>query len=341
MYRLGELDASSANLVRVIDYFDALIRHGADTAAMMRASAALADCVVGMDVTGWPGAGREPRRCDTRGKWSPQPQLAPSSIKDVVIDDAVVGNVWIERPGPTLPLDDMLVDRMALTAAILLQPRRALTPAEHTVNLLFPMDDLAVLTSCAGLGIDPDATVRIVVYATDAELSCPSDAIAGKALPITVDDEVLLPVTDHSSITTRVAHVGISLPAAASKAHRYLGTARFARSHASDSVPIVDAVELGALNLLAADHNLPHEAIPDLVRARTLGETEFGSELVATLRIYLQSGTLRTAADRMHLHHSSVAHRLTKLSQHFGFSVDSIENRARATAMMMVLDSTA
>ncbi|MFF2027222.1 hypothetical protein ACFVW2_36305, partial [Streptomyces sp. NPDC058171] len=99
MYRLAELDANSAGLVRVIDYFDALIRHGADAAAMMRASAALADCVVGMDVSGWPGIGHGARRCDSRGRWSPQPQRPPSSSKDVVIDDVVVGTVWIERVG--------------------------------------------------------------------------------------------------------------------------------------------------------------------------------------------------------------------------------------------------
>lgn len=202
------------------------------------------------------------------------------------------------------------------------------------------MDDLAVLTSCAALGIDPDTPVRIVVHATDADLSCPPEAMAGKASAITVDDDVLLLVTDPTTITTHVAHVGISLAAAASMAHLYVGTARFARSQASEDHPVVDAVALGALNLLAAGHDVPHDSIPDLVRIGELDTAEFGSELVATLRIYLQSGTLRAAADRMHLHHSSVAHRLAKLSQYVGFTVDSIENRARATAMMMVLDST-
>ncbi|MDV6264595.1 hypothetical protein [Rhodococcoides yunnanense] len=56
--------------------------------------------------------------------------------------------------------------------------------------------------------------------------------------------------------------------------------------------------------------------------------------------MYLRSGSLRGAADRMHLHHSSVAHRLPKLSQHLWFTVDAIENRPRATSMMMVIDSS-
>jgi hypothetical protein len=55
--------------------------------------------------------------------------------------------------------------------------------------------------------------------------------------------------------------------------------------------------------------------------------------------VYLRSGTLRATADDMHLHHSTVAHRLGRLSRHLGFTVDAIEHRPRATAMMMVLGS--
>lgn len=343
MYRLAELDTNSAGLVRVIDYFDALIRHGADTAAMMRASAVLADCVVGMDVAGWPGgtsgAGHEARRCDPRGHWSPQPQNPPSSSKDVVIDDVVAGTVWIERTGTTLPLDDMLVDRMALTAAIILQPRRVLTAAEHTVNLLFPMDDMAVLTSCAALKIDPTSALRVLVHNVGADVRIPPSATAGLSVSVTVDDDVYAVVTDTEDIPESAAYMGISLAAPASNVHVLLGTARFARSRASNFHPIVDAVDLGALVLLTADSTVPHSSIPDLARATELRETESGAELLDTLRQYLRAGTLRAAADHMHLHHSSVAHRLAKLSHHLGFAVDAVENRARATAMMMVVDS--
>ncbi|GGG18017.1 hypothetical protein GCM10007304_35100 [Rhodococcoides trifolii] len=320
MYRLAELDANSAGLVRVIDYFDALIRHGADTAAMMRASAALADCVVGMDVPGRP----EARRCDPRGRWSPQPVRPPSSSKDVVVDDVVVGAVWIERQGPALPLDDMLVDRMALTTAIILQPSRTRTKEDFTTDLLFPSDAMTALASCAALGIDPAAAVRVVV--ADRPLTV---ATAGTSVAVTVDSEVLHIVTDPGVVDG--SSVGISLPAPARDIHRMIVSARFARSQTSDIRPVVDAVDLGALNLLMP--GIGRDSIPDLVRV-----ADVDSELVATLRTYLQSGTYRAAADRLHLHHSSVAHRLTKLSTKLGFAVDSIENRARATAMMMVVD---
>ena len=349
MYRLAELDAGSAGLVRVIDYFDALVRHGADTAALLRASAQLADCVVGIEITGRSGTPHYLHRCDPRGRWSPEPHLEPSSVKEIVVDDVAAGTVWIERSGASLPLDEMLVDRMALTAAIILQPRRLPTEAEHTRNLLFPMDELAVLTSCAGLGVEPSTVVRVVVSTADgtARLQFSEDSIPGRSTGIEANEERLnlvvgsfVPSQDLiAAAALQSVFAGVSLAANASEVHILVGTARFARSQASEIAPIVNADDLGALNLLAPGVRVDHTRIPDLVRANAFRASKNGSDLLETLRAYLRFGTLRATADYMHLHHSSVAHRLVKLSQHVGFAVDTIENRARAAAMMMVVDN--
>ncbi|MFC8934275.1 PucR family transcriptional regulator [Rhodococcus sp. NPDC057135] len=353
MYRLAELDADSAGLVRVIDYFDTLVRHGADTASLLRASAQLADCVVGIEIVEHGRSKKNLRRCDPRGRWSPEPQRTPSTIRDIAVDDEVLGTVWIERPGTNLPLDEMLVDRMALTASIILRPRRLLTATEHTYNLLFPMDELAVLTSCASLGLDPATPVRVITSAalpmnpnTTAHLTISKDWSPGKAAGVEADGEFLNLVTASFTATTELSEgalslsirAGISLTAAVSEVNTIISTARFARAQASETTPIVNADDLGALNLLAPGSHIDHSRIPDLVLAKEIGDTKQGFELLETLRTYLRSGTLRATADAMHLHHSSVAHRLTKLSQHVGFHVDTIENRARATAMMLVLD---
>ncbi|MGW6655992.1 helix-turn-helix domain-containing protein [Rhodococcus sp. NPDC055024] len=353
MYRLAELEADSAGLVRVIDYFDTLVRHGADTASLLRASAQLADCVVGIEIVEH-GSKKSSRRCDQRGRWSPEPCLAPSITREIAVDDDVLGKVWIERPGAHLPLDEMLVDRMALTASIILQPRRLPTEAEHTRNLLFPMDELAVLTSCAGLGIAPHTPVRVMATKTvsdmvhvAARLVISHDCTPGRAVGIEADSEYLNLVTSSFAPTTELSEAalssslraGVSLAAAASEVHMMTSTARFARTQTSATTPIVNADGFGALNLLAPGSHIDHSKIPDLVLAKEIGDTKQGSELLGTLRTYLRSGTLRATADAMHLHHSSVAHRLAKLSRYVGFHVDTIENRARATAMMLVLDA--
>lgn len=340
MYRLAELDADSAGLVRVIDYFDALIRHGADTTAMLRASAALADCVVGIDVVGTSGGHRQRARCDPKGRWLTQAAGERSAAKDVVVDDVVMGSVWIERAGPALALDDMLVDRMALTAAVILVPRHSPSAAEHTRSVLFPVDDIALLSSLTALHIEPTDRVRVAMSAADSPPG-PASPTAGRSVPITVDDHVLYLLTNEPPAPpVGCSHLGVSLALRADDIHRHLGNARFALAQASEYRPVVIADRLGALNLLDRGSSLTLSDVPDLVRANELRATPHGRELLGTLRAYLGSGSLRATADRTHLHHSSVAHRLAKVSEAMGYPVDSIEHRARATAMMMVLDGS-
>lgn len=348
MYRLAELDADSAGLVRVIDYFDTLVRHGADIASLLRASATLADCVVGIETSGKFGS-RDTRRYDPRGQWSPWPQRTRTTAKEIVIGDVVAGRVWIERLGDRVPLDEMLVDRMALTAASILQPRRPLTDAEHSRNLLLPMDEFAVLTACTALRIDPSTCVRVVVTKSGADprLSVFADATPGRATGVEIDGDSLRLILDpgpsrpisSDGNTARLTYAGISLASKASEAHLVIGTARFARDQASKCTPVVNADDLGALVLLAPGPKVEHVRVKDMTNALGLQTSETGVQLLATLRAYLRCGTLRATADSMHLHHSSVAHRLTKLSDHFGFGVDALENRARATAMIMLLES--
>lgn len=340
MYRLAELDADSAGLVRVIDYFDALIRHGADTSAMLRASAALADCVVGIDVVGTSGGHRQHARCDPKGRWLTQAAGERTAVKEVVVDDVVMGSVWIERASPALALDDMLVDRMALTAAIILVPRHIPSAAEHTRAVLFPMDDIALLSSLTALHIEPTDRVRVAMAAADSP-SATAPPTAGRSVPITVDDHVLYLLTDEpTEPTVGRCRLGVSLALLAGDLHRHLGNARFALAQASEHLPVSIADRLGALNLLDRGSTLAISDIPDLVRAKELSATVHGRELLGTLRAYLGSSSLRATADRTHLHHSSVAHRLAKISEAVGYPVDSVEHRARATAMMLVLDGS-
>lgn len=345
MYRLAELDADSAGLVRVIDYFDALVRHGADTMALMRASATLANCVVGIEILGESGR-PERRRCDPRGAWSPQPERSPTMTKDIMIGDIVVGRVWIERQGDPLPLDEMLVDRMALTAASILQPRRPLTDSDHTRNLLVSVDERAVLAACASLRVDPSTMLRVIASTGDA-VTIAGDASPGRATSVEIDGDHLVLVLDAQwprqlpvlAAAADAAHirVGVSLAAKASEIRLLVASAQFAKCQTSPARPVVDADELGALVLLAPGLKVGLERVPDLVNALSLRGTESGSVLLETLRVYLRAGTLRAAAEAMFLHHSSVAHRLAKLSQQLGFVVDSIEHRARAMAMIMLL----
>ncbi|MGW8936819.1 helix-turn-helix domain-containing protein [Gordonia terrae] len=83
----------------------------------------------------------------------------------------------------------------------------------------------------------------------------------------------------------------------------------------------------------------PYPTVPDLAVAADLTGAEHGRELLATLREYVRAGTLRSTAESMYLHHSTVSHRLGRLSEHLKFDVVATQNRARATALMLALDA--
>ncbi|MFD6548035.1 helix-turn-helix domain-containing protein, partial [Bacillus cereus] len=190
------------------------------------------------------------------------------------------------------------------------------------------------------LHIEPAARVRVAMAAADSPPG-PAWPTAGRSVPITVDDHVLYLLTDEPpGPSVGRCHLGVSLALRADELHRHLGNARFALAQASEHLPVVIADRLGALNLLDRGSTLAISDIPDLVRANELSATPHGRQLLGTLRAYLGSGSLRATADRTHLHHSSVAHRLTKVSEAVGYPVDSVEHRARATAMMLVLDGS-
>ncbi len=339
MYRLAELDADSAGLVRVIDYFDTLVRHGADAAAVVRAGAALAGCTAGVDISGRAGWPAIRLRCDQHGRRSPEPVGTPTVCRAIVVDGEVAGTAWIERGGATLALDEMLVDRMALTTAIVLHPAQAPTSAEHTRALLVPAGEAAMLASCGALGLTPDTQVRVVVTAADSA-GRGAGATAGRSVPVVLDgDLVRLAPAQIACPPDSAGRVGVSLAGPVSAAHRYLDEARFARSQATATEPVVRADELGALVLLGSADPTLRQRIPDLIRADALAAEESGRDLLQTLRVYLAAGTLRAAAETLHLHHSSVGHRLARLSDQLGFPVDSVAGRARAAALVMVLNT--
>jgi DNA-binding PucR family transcriptional regulator len=72
----------------------------------------------------------------------------------------------------------------------------------------------------------------------------------------------------------------------------------------------VEYAELGALALLA---EVPAESLRANADVVTLGR--LSEEDIATLDAYCATGSLRRAADLLHLHHSSVSRRLDQIGR--------------------------
>jgi hypothetical protein len=139
LLRLSALDADAEAAVRVIAYFDRLVESGASTREAVRATAALAECVVG-----WADAGGPTFRVAPDG--TDLPAEAPGApSKSVPVDHGAdsagqatngagpsgrgaAARVWLERSGGSAPMDDLVLERLALTAR-LLGTARLRTPA--------------------------------------------------------------------------------------------------------------------------------------------------------------------------------------------------------------------
>ena len=139
LLRLSALDADAEAAVRVIAYFDRLVESGASTREAVRATAALAECVVG-----WADAGGATFRVAPDG--TDLPTEAPGApSKSVPVEHGAgsagqaadgagpsgrgaAARVWLERSGGSAPLDDLVLERLALTAR-LLGTARLRTPA--------------------------------------------------------------------------------------------------------------------------------------------------------------------------------------------------------------------
>jgi sugar diacid utilization regulator len=105
---------------------------------------------------------------------------------------------------------------------------------------------------------------------------------------------------------------------------------------------VVDHDELGPVALLA---DIPVERLRAQEDVRRLGrlargEREragHGGELLAALAAFCRTGSLRQAAGELHLHHSSVAARLTHVEKELGWRLRDPQDRFRAQLALYAL----
>jgi hypothetical protein len=115
----ARLDSQAEGALRVVMFYDTLMRRRVDLPALARASAGLAECVTGLRLH---GTGRAIRSSpDGRPAPAPPPPASTTTTAPITLDEEEIGTVWLERPGPPGPLDDLLLDRVAIAAAAVLE----------------------------------------------------------------------------------------------------------------------------------------------------------------------------------------------------------------------------
>jgi len=360
LLRLSALDSDAEAAVRVIAYFDRLVERAATPGEVVRATAALAECVVGWASSGSPDAGALRFAPNGAEVGAEVPIESSGSAPVDPADSASTARVWLERPGTSAPLDDLVLERLALTARLLGSARRR-TPAPNLadpalVELVLAereaREDRAravhLLGLAAGLpvrvlavrpapGRDPIAeavalvspargprTVRVAAIGEVAAVLLQPPAGADPLPPVL---RAALAGQDNSSVA---ALGGAAPPLDARRSwHQAQLALRFAVPGTTDTA-FIEHDALGTLALLA---ELPAQRLrtePDVLALDALASTRNGALDVAALEAFCRTGSLRQAAAELHLHHSSVAARLARVEQAVGWRLDTPGDRFRA-----------
>jgi sugar diacid utilization regulator len=180
---------------------------------------------------------------------------------------------------------------------------------------------LRLLGFAAGLPVRVAAVRSAVPLDRVAVLLCPSRPV--KAAPLADVGVVLATTLDPTRLPADV-RVGIG---AADRPDRSWQEARSALRFTTPRRPVVRHDSLGALALLA---QVPPEAARDNADVAAIALIAGSPEELETLDVYCATGSLRRAAEILHLHHSSVARRLEQIGRTLGFELTEPSGLIRA-----------
>ncbi|HEX2315237.1 MAG TPA: helix-turn-helix domain-containing protein [Thermomonospora sp.] len=326
--RLSHLDPHVQGAIRVVAFYDTLMRRRVDLAALARASAGLAECVAGIRLH---GTGRTIRFSPEGREASTSPSPA-SSTAPITLDEEEIGTVWLERSGPPVPLDEVLLDRLAIAAAAAVErygPARTTMADPALVELAISpgSDEAARARALRLLGFAADLPVHVVAVRTRLPLDqvgglvCPARLV--KAAPL-ADVGVILAATVNPARFPAEVRAGIGTAESPDRSWRQARTAlRFTTTRR----PVVRYDDLGALALLAEIPEDLARANPDVTAITRLAES---TDDLETLDAYCATGSLRQAADLLHLHHSSIARRLDQIAKTLGIELTEPTGLTRA-----------
>lgn len=326
--RLTQLDSQAGGALRVVMFYDTLMRRRVDLAALTRTSAGLAECVAGVRLH---GTGRVIRFAPD-GRETPGAPGPVSTTAPITLDDEEIGTVWLERPDTPRELDELLLDRLALASAAVVErygpaSTTMADPALVELAISADSDDAARTRALRLLGFTADLPVRVAAVRSAlplnqiAGLVCPARPV--KAAPLAEVGVILATTLDPARFPAGV-HVGIG---AAERPDRSWRQARTALRFATPRRPVVHHHDLGALALLA---HVPQDVARDNADVAAVARLAGRPDDLDTLDAYCATGSARRAADLLHLHHSSVARRLDQIGRTLGIDLTEPTGPLRA-----------
>ncbi|WP_445258632.1 helix-turn-helix domain-containing protein [Nocardioides aurantiacus] len=308
--RIARLDPSASLGLRVIACFDELVVGRVNTRALLAAAASLAGCPAGF---------RQDRparqvRVDPRGRVLPpgDPDPAPGAGTE----PAPGLCVWLEREGPPLANDAIILERLAL--AVRIRQGLGRRDLDHRRDLGLLVDaDVAEDERCVAataIGLSPHQRYRVATAPLFAvwgvHPSGPEDVVATRHGPL---HALVLP-EDADHLDASPAGLGVATDVA--HLHHSFRTAVVALQLADPpTTPSVRADDYGGLVGLLADA-APDAHQPDADRLEEVARHPWGR---TTLEALLGSASVRQAARTAGVHHSTMQARVDTVARTLGY----------------------
>ncbi|MFK3678149.1 hypothetical protein ACI2IP_10475 [Microbacterium sp. NPDC090218] len=310
--RLTALDPEASETLKVVSYFDALVRGGVGVEGMLRGAAALAGVVAGAELRG------RVRRRDASGAVPPDDDDAPRALTRAFPG----GRVWLERSDAAHVNDEMVIERLAL--AVELTTARQHEDAALEIAIDAARSAAEHIAALARLNVDPSTRIR--VSALSAELPVDDARSTLVATPYGIVRAVL----DDGS-RTWLGSVGRGTFVRAEQLPESWDAALLALRLTDPAHPVVDAAELGALVLIAHAYD-PARPPEDVVVLSRLD-----ARAREVLSAVVEAESLRSAAAALGMHHSTIQARYESLLRDLGYDPRSAMGRARYIAADLLL----
>ncbi|KTR93745.1 hypothetical protein NS220_11410 [Microbacterium testaceum] len=305
--RLRVLDPAASESVTIIDFFDSLVAGGAGVESVVRAAAILSGATAGAQV------GERILGIDADGT-----RVIPEPPPEVA--DTGAPRVWLHRESGLAVNDAMIVDRAQVALAII--TARA-DPTTSAVERVIDPGVSRVDRETAAHRLRLDGETRVVAAPPHSRhVTTASTVLATSEGAVWIGlGEVVPP---DGPVGTSVARNLDDIP-------RACADARLALRLADERHRVVDAGDLGVLIGLARSFDRSGPRHPDLdvldaLDARTLD----------ALDVVVDSESIRAAAARLSLHHSSLQSRHDTWTDQLGYDPLTPRGRARYLAARML-----
>lgn len=329
LQRLSALDEDASAALKIITYFDTLLRRKAGLEPFVRGAAVL---------SGWPAGFAHPLhqlriRVDPAGHVVPGGQDAElvGEWPRLEFDDGSGAVVWIERPGGGTANDMVTLERLSAGLRLTLE---RVSPVDlddaGAVEILVAATstDDARRKAARRLRIPVDRPLRVVVAAPGESMPEGSRT----ALLESPVGTVRVGVGEAASVP-RPARCGVGAATTLHCLPDSFAQAQIAVRLVSRMAPVVEWDGLGVMGpfLVAAEHGVGEHA--DVAGVAALAEEPWGVE---TLEALATTDSVRAAAQILGLHHSTVQTRIARVERDLGFDVTSPSGRQRASVALLL-----